>query len=244
MRHVYLSIFFLTVLCGFVCSQPTMAQNNWGNPVYPIVKSAQLASATIKIDSNPHVTTSVPMPIGNTAKKFETFGLPSELTIDQQSGFNSFALSSSNGQRPTVTRGGAFVRSFLVPGWGQFSKGNKVRGWLFLVYSLGAASYTAMQHISRSNALDEYNAATDRYDNAIDEQTIAIAYADMERYWQKFLDKGDSRETGLYVFGGVWLVSLIDSLFGFGQSENGMSMGLQSLPSSGLEPAVRLRIGY
>ncbi|MBL7075770.1 PEGA domain-containing protein [candidate division KSB1 bacterium] len=61
------------------------------------------------------------------------------------------------------TRGKAFLRSTLFPGWGQLYAEKKIRGWLFVIggtASIAGAAYTFNEYISKCS---EYNDANDLY---------------------------------------------------------------------------------
>lgn len=58
-------------------------------------------------------------------------------------------------------RPAATLRSLAVPGWGQLYKGERAKGWILVGLWSATAAGTVATHVLRSQAQDDYRAATD-----------------------------------------------------------------------------------
>jgi len=95
-------------------------------------------------------------------------------------------------------RPAAFLRSFVLPGWGQFYKGEKKKGTAFLVATgMCLVSWTTLYFLQQH--------AHKKYQNAVEP-------ADIERKYDSYNKLYKSRQIAQYVIGGIWLVSLTDVL--------------------------------
>lgn len=92
----------------------------------------------------------------------EAFALDDKLT---QGNFNNadsgtlwWALlrNKEASRRMKTTRMSATMKSLLVPGWGQFYRGHKKKGYAFLGATILASGITALQFKSYQEARDEY----------------------------------------------------------------------------------------
>lgn len=109
------------------------------------------------------------------------------------------------------TRFKAGMRSFIFPGWGQFYRGDKVRGIAYsgIQLALGAASLLAMNEYNQSqNALER---ASQDFQQ---EMTAENARIVNERLAQA-QDDYDFRNTVLIITGAFWAFNLVDSVIFF-----------------------------
>jgi len=109
------------------------------------------------------------------------------------------------------TRFKAMVRSFVFPGWGQFYRGDKLRGIVITgtQLALGAASLLAVNEYSQSqNALER---ATQNFQR---EMTVENANI-VDRRLAEAQDDYDFRNTVLIITGAFWLYNLVDSFLFF-----------------------------
>lgn len=113
------------------------------------------------------------------------------------------------------TRGGALLRSAVLPGWGQFYRGSSGRGTLMAVAaaaSLGGSIY----------AISDYNKKTDDYD-----AYRVATNPDPERLRTLHDDAGKAADLGnimIAVTGVLWAVNLADAYWGFGGGDRGLAL--------------------
>ena len=93
----------------------------------------------------------------------------------------------------------AAKRSLVLPGWGQFYKGHKRRGYLFAGGTAGLAVATLTVHLLRQRAERDYLAAKDA-------NTIQTRYDTFNRYHKL-------RQNLALITGLVWMGNFIDALF-------------------------------
>ncbi len=114
------------------------------------------------------------------------------------------------------TRGKAFVRSLLFPGWGQYYSGRRTSGTFFVGATLAAFGMVAIQEKEYRSALNEYNRALANF------QQENGSYEDQKRAFEELQssislveNRRDARNLSLYVVGGVWLLNVLESVFFF-----------------------------
>ncbi|HEX8386840.1 MAG TPA: hypothetical protein VF576_11690 [Rubricoccaceae bacterium] len=95
-------------------------------------------------------------------------------------------------------RAGAALRSAVLPGWGQFHKGDRARGWAFAVGVGVAAAGTAAVHVA-------YGQARGRYDDATTPDEIDRTYRQANRLY---------RARGALALGTAlgWAASVVEAL--------------------------------
>jgi tetratricopeptide (TPR) repeat protein len=96
-----------------------------------------------------------------------------------------------------TSRRGAFLRSAVLPGWGQRYQGYRNRGWTMLGMVGASLGYAALAERS-------YREARDAYDEA-------PLNADFDALYEDYVDKADRADLALGIFGAVWLVNVIDA---------------------------------
>jgi len=109
------------------------------------------------------------------------------------------------------TRFKAAMRSFIFPGWGQFYRGDNLRGIAYsgVQLALGAASLLAMNEYNQSqNALER---AVENFER---EMTFENNRVVQERLAQA-QDDYDFRNTVLIITGAFWAFNLVDSIIFF-----------------------------
>ncbi|WP_412070339.1 hypothetical protein [Rubrivirga sp. IMCC43871] len=96
-------------------------------------------------------------------------------------------------RRPT-----AAVRSLVAPGWGQFHKGDRTKGWAFAISAAATAAGALTTTISRADARADYLAA-------VTPEEIDETYRVYDRW---------HRARGAFVIGAaaVWAAALADAL--------------------------------
>jgi len=107
----------------------------------------------------------------------------------------------------------AFVRSALIPGWGQFYRGSSLKGTLFLAGSVLAGGAFAYTHATYQEEADDFKAAERRYEAATREEELAARWAevldradDADRAW-------DRRQIALGALAGIYALNLVDVVF-------------------------------
>ena len=120
-------------------------------------------------------------------------------------------LSTIAGGRTTAgkSRGGAVLRSTILPGWGQFYSNEQAMGRIFM---RGEAFLGLLAYLSYKDYQTEYSNAKEyqkSYNNAFD-------INEMRHYKEKALQAldnangaNDQYEIMLYIIGGVWVTNIV-----------------------------------
>ncbi len=116
------------------------------------------------------------------------------------------------------TSGKAALRSFVLPGWGQFYSERKKSGLLWVGLTLGATAAYGVNELNYRNAQDDDRAARSAYLNSLSvgnnaqQQAASLARQNTLR---RVNNAEDDRNLSLYILGGVWVLNLIDSALFF-----------------------------
>lgn len=126
-----------------------------------------------------------------------------------------------------------FVRSAIVPGWGQSFNERPGRAAFYLtteIVAAGAATYLATQY---NHSKTRYNRIADSLSAATTLAGITLysaKLADHEAAWQKHYDNA---KTAAYVAAGVWALAAVDAfVFGPVREDLPGSVSLETQPAS------------
>lgn len=103
---------------------------------------------------------------------------------------------------------GIFLRSMLLPGWGQARDGHRLEGIAFLVAFLGTATFLYQSEHTFRESVTEYERARSRYQAAIMEAEIVQRREAMLRWYDDTIHNNHRRETALKVFVGTYAANL------------------------------------
>lgn len=124
-------------------------------------------------------------------------------------------------QRVTIrltrkTRGRAFVRSLVIPGWGQSYTDQKFKSYFIRASALSSLIYLVSRDAKYQNAVDDFDAAVTRLElnqkNSELRDRLLLEVQDAQRIMD---DRFDKRRTALIILGGVYIYNLLDSLLFF-----------------------------
>ena len=113
----------------------------------------------------------------------------------------------------------AFYRSLFFPGWGQYYSGRKFMGTMMLGATAGAIFALAHSDNRYQDAQNGYETALTRFNrqgSSYDEQQDA--FKQLQSALQTLEDRENTRNTNLYIVGGVWLLNILESVLFFSQS--------------------------
>lgn len=124
-----------------------------------------------------------------------------------------------------LSKGTAVRRSLLLPGMGQFYKGQKAKGALFLVgevAALGAAAAFVASNRSSVSDAEEFRAAYQAELRTITDPNVTDAQAKQSenfRNWEQAHDDAEAAASMALVAtaaaAGIWALNLLDSSLGF-----------------------------
>jgi len=97
-----------------------------------------------------------------------------------------------------LSRGGSFIRSTVLPGWGQRYQGYNNRGYLMAGMAVASITYAAITQ-------RDYWKAQDRYEKAPEGSPF-------EDLFDKYENKGDTADLAFSLMGGIWLLNVIDAI--------------------------------
>jgi TolB-like protein len=110
------------------------------------------------------------------------------------------------------TKGKAFTRSLLLPGWGQAYQGKTTRAWLYPVVFVGSAAGALYFSAQYNTAVTDYNDIRDQYLSEVDEDEIDRLRGEMDAKY----DDVNSLETTRNIFyattATIWLWNILDTV--------------------------------
>jgi len=91
------------------------------------------------------------------------------------------------------------TKSLLLPGWGQYAQGNKIRGTAYMTLELLAIGFAGYYGYQGSDYYDQYQAAAD---------------ADRAEYYRKKTVSADEKRNIAILTGvSIWAISAVDIFF-------------------------------
>lgn len=139
-------------------------------------------------------------------------------------------LAQRQAQLSQTSRGSAFVRSVLMPGWGQRYQGYRARSFVMLGLTLASAAYVGSTDAAFRQARRDYQKAG--------------AGEDFAQLFQEYTDRADNADRALGILAAVWAYNMIDALI---QGPNTAGLGrnagvsLEPGPDGGLWLALSAR---
>jgi hypothetical protein len=109
--------------------------------------------------------------------------------------------------------GKAFIRSLVLPGWGQAYRGSRTKGLLIFAGTIAAGATFAVFDTDYQSTLDDYDAARSRYERAVRLEDLDDRWAEVVRASNRADDKWDRRKIALGALGGIYAFNLLDVLF-------------------------------
>lgn len=114
------------------------------------------------------------------------------------------------------TRARAFMRSFIVPGWGQSYTGQKTKSYFIRSASLAALTYLIVREVKYQDAVDNFEKAVSNYQANQKNSELASALFKEVQSTQSTVDKRfERRRTALIIAGSVYLYNVLDAFFFF-----------------------------
>jgi len=117
------------------------------------------------------------------------------------------------GGRRSITLGKAFLRSLVLPGWGQMYQNRQIAATAYFILFLGGLGITGYQYKEYKSESDDYNYKAKNYMFALyyrDSFTQNLARADMTAQ-KAVLDRSLHRlEISAGILAGVYLLNLFD----------------------------------
>lgn len=106
-------------------------------------------------------------------------------------------IEAYNAQMLRTSRKSAFLRSLVLPGWGQRYQGYRGRGIALLAMTTLSIGYATWAEIKYQDARDTYDKAGES--------------ADFEKLYTDYKDKGDMADRTLLLIGGLWTLNIVDA---------------------------------
>ena len=125
-----------------------------------------------------------------------------------------------------TSRSQAFLRSTVVPGWGQRYQGYRGRSYGMLVLAASSIGYAVVADRAFRTASDDYKGAGEG--------------ADFDALFQEYNDKSNTADLALGIVATAWALNIIDAAFS-GANLAGLQAGIQSNPGS---PTQGLQLAF
>ncbi|MCX6827499.1 MAG: PEGA domain-containing protein, partial [candidate division Zixibacteria bacterium] len=131
---------------------------------------------------------------------------------------SSIYLQSERGMSLTVrlrskTRLKAFVRSMIIPGWGQSYTDQSLKGKCFTLLAAGAVASYLIADSRFNDRNNEYKATRTRYNSAKNFDEKVYLYSHLQNAKKKAYDAENVRRITIGATIAVWGLNLIDLLF-------------------------------
>lgn len=137
-----------------------------------------------------------------------------------------------------ITRGPAIRRSMVLPGWGQFYKGQSTKGKVLL----GAAGLTTglaiYGYLQRDSRLDAYQEARADYLAAVSGAEINRTYAIYQEKTDAVRRSENLRDFGFYALIGVYVFNVVDAALGFPLTKANMQVRAGNLSTGQIRLAL------
>jgi TolB-like protein len=108
------------------------------------------------------------------------------------------------------TKGSAFLRSAVLPGWGQSYQDKKISPWIYSVLFIGSGAGAIAYTLKYNDAVSEYNNVHDSYLAAVEEAEISS----LRKTMQENFDTVESSENLRNIFYAataiIWVWNVID----------------------------------
>lgn len=139
------------------------------------------------------------------------------------------------------TKGKAVLYSLLLPGMGQHYKEQHLKGWLFSIGVASAAGIAVTSESARQDAVEKYDAAYERYLNAMTLDDIDRYYTSAQDAWARAEDSKQVRNFGWIAVGVAWAWNVVDAALGWPAAEAGLTFGVA--PDAEGNPRVAVTVG-
>jgi len=125
------------------------------------------------------------------------------------------------------TRGKAFIRSFFIPGLGQFYAEHSGRGILFLLGEAGAIVGAGYFHHKYDLTKKHFWQAKSDYSAAVSQDDMDRFFNTMQTSYKRAPILRKKRNKLLGAAAGIWLVSVLDAVIFASNTERGTKIGMQ-----------------
>lgn len=112
-----------------------------------------------------------------------------------------------------VSRARILLRSAVLPGWGQFHSGNKVKGTVWATLQASALVAALLQNSQYKKAVDDHYTSVERYRNATNIEDIKQSRLEMRQKSQAADKAYDDRQITLALAAGIWAFNVLDTAF-------------------------------
>jgi len=132
---------------------------------------------------------------------------PSRLT-SRRRGTQQTALTPPRGK----TRFGAFMRSTIFPGWGQFYSDRKLMGWVWLGSEVAVGTLAYTQFSAYQTSHDDYIDFQAQYRASADPTEIGALKQKSKSSHSDMMAANDQMTTMLYALGGIWAANVLHAV--------------------------------
>jgi hypothetical protein len=113
------------------------------------------------------------------------------------------------------TRFKAFIRSLVIPGWGQFYADEKTRGVLFSMATLASGVVTLIAEEDFRDKRDAYDEVMERFNEERSIERKKAMEQEVNSAREKAYDAETFRNVSLGVLVGVWAYNVLDAMIFF-----------------------------
>lgn len=104
-------------------------------------------------------------------------------------------------------------RSALIPGWGQWEKGEKIKASIFLFSFLGSAYFLIHENLHYQTAKKKYN----DFENTMvlsptNQSILGIGLLRSQNLYSDYQNAGENAQKAVGVFVGIYIINLIDAI--------------------------------
>ena len=106
----------------------------------------------------------------------------------------------------------ALIRSFILPGWGQYYQEKPVFTWLYPIAILGSGTGALIYSFNYTKKVDDYNSIRDQYLNAVDENDIEHLRKQMDDSYSEANSVQNIRNIFIISTVTLWLWNVLDTV--------------------------------
>ncbi|MFQ5707989.1 MAG: PEGA domain-containing protein [bacterium] len=117
-----------------------------------------------------------------------------------------------------LSRAKSALRSFFVPGWGQFYSDRKFHAFLFASMGVAAGAYSIFRQIDYKDEIDKFNRLKDQ----VSQSTVSLQ--DLNKQFDKIEDADSERKKAFVILGAVWFYNFLDALIFFPSHEGQLNV--------------------
>ncbi len=114
-----------------------------------------------------------------------------------------------------MSQGTAVKKSLLLPGLGQWYKGQRIKGSIFAVLETVALTSAVVFHVQSNKLFNDIDDFKNQYSNAVSQENINEYYKNWESGYKDWESANNTRNILIVAAISIWGLNILDSSLGF-----------------------------